>query len=315
MELHPETGLHYTHFVPSWPAYADADRTLRALAARTPWVTVEPLNAWAPVRDGGAFQNPQRMLIAWGGVSHDEPGPRVDRRCIIALQYSETVGDLDKLHGDQRGVLERLLMRAQKYDVILTHTPSEAQWLRAHIPGVRAHEVPLGYSPEAVGRPDFAQAKKFDIAYYGARMGRRQGLLTALQPHLRHKYDDVGGLFGLDRQAKLNEARAILQVHHCHPSCSFPSFRLWHAMATSAALLMEPADAWPAVSGRHYFEYPEFTPETADVAARAIDAILDRDDVIETARRAHDELSTYTPDYCHEKFMVPLSAELKRRSA
>jgi len=70
---------------------------------------------------------------------------------------------------------------------------------------------------------------------------------------------------------------------------------------------MEPIDAWPALPGVHYLEFPSLERESA---SSDVDGILDGTDLEDVARRAHEDLALYSPQYCVERFLVPASAEL-----
>jgi len=117
--LHSKTGLHYTHLVPTCPAYRDTARMLGLLAARCAWMSVEPVEAFAAIQDSA---EERRTCVLWGGAEHSEPRGPDSRQCRLALVYCETLGDPDLLHSDQRAVLERFQSRVGRYDLVLWGT-------------------------------------------------------------------------------------------------------------------------------------------------------------------------------------------------
>lgn len=300
---HPATGFHYTHIVPAG-AYDDARRALRALSSVTKWVSVAAPEQYESV----ARQATERdMLIVWGwGLgawgTTVAPVARGARRYRVALHYGETLGDPELLTAPQRKMLENMLSVAAAYDTIFVHTPSAQRWLAGC--GVEAHLAPLGYSPEVFGRPDWETKKQWDAVHYGARLGRRLGM-PKIARSMKKKCKLIY-VFGDERQACLQRSRSVLQLHHCDASCSFASLRLWQAIGTSATLLMEPCDAWPALGGRHYVELPVYQRGSEREFAKAVDEVLAQD-VAAIARCAHEELSAYTPARMMEEFIVPIS--------
>jgi hypothetical protein len=306
VEVHPESGLHYVHLIPTCPAYQDVGGMLSSLAARCPWISIAPVDAFGPIQDSADYQNPRLMFVLWGGAEHAEPRDRSGRKAKLALFYCETLGDPALLHSDQRAVLERFSARAYKYDLVFAHTPTAVAWLERNT-SARASLMPSGYDPEVQGRPMTISDKRFDLVFYGARMNRRERL-RELERRFRVRYADVSGVYGPNRHRMLNDSRAILQIHHAPPSASFAAFRLWQAVGTSAALLMEPIDAWPAQPSRHYLEFLPLESVAVEDSARAIESLLDRKNLEVIARRAAEELSRFTPQYCMEHFLVPASA-------
>ena len=305
---HVDSGLHYTHVVRDCPAYKDVVQCLKRLAAQHSWNSVVSFDQLDVIKGSSAFQDEHRMFILWGTIEHAGPAISANRRCKLAIQYLETIGNPEWLSPNQRAVLGPFLDRARQFDLVFAQTPEAVEWLQNRV-GAKARLAPVGYDPQVMGRPDFEAEKTGDLAFYGAVMQRRE-ILRHLQPYLRHELSDISGVYGMQRQHRLNESRAILQVHHTRADCSFASFRIWQAIGTSAVLLMEPIDAWPAVPGRHYLEFPPLSTDNLMEAAGAIDAILDRSDLLDVARLAHEELSVYTPAFCMERFVVPASAEL-----
>jgi hypothetical protein len=188
---------------------------------------------------------------------------------------------------------------ANEFELIICHTPTVEKFLKPH--ARRTAVVPIGYEPGTLGTPDWSCPKTADIGYCGSAVGRRMGIVPFLEGRLKGMFRHFGA-WGLDRKAIYDSCRTALYIGHSSEQ-SFSTSRLWAAIATSATLLTEPRDAWPAVAGRHYIELPK-----ADDTERFYEALvktLERNDLPEIARRAHEELSAYTIERCMNEFLVP----------
>ena len=162
---------------------------------------------------------------------------------------------------------------------------------------------PAGYDAQVMGQPDWNAPKTTDIALYGAFTGIREWIIPDLRARMDGRLDEFSGIHKKARAARLSSSRSILIVPHSPGS--FPQWRLWHAIASSAALLAPWPKAWPAESGKHYIEVPFPDPARPWPFLDAIMAALGRSDLSTVARTAHEEISKITVARAFEEWTVP----------
>lgn len=197
-----------------------------------------------------------------------------------------------------------MLPKIGAVDIVFAGCPAAAEWLRPNCRKVALG--PIGYDPVVMGTPNWLAKKQYDLVFYGTPTGRRKWILPEIAKRRGFRFARFNA-FGRDRTSFLNSSRAVLHVGHSDEP-GFPGMRLWQAIASSAALLTEPRDAWPAVAGRHYVELPKPAEdrigEFLDAIERALSGPLEN-----TARVAHEELSKYTVERCMNEFFVPAIGE------
>jgi len=86
--------------------------------------------------------------------------------------------------------------------------------------------------------------------------------------------------------------------------------RLWQSIASSAALISERRDAWPAVPGKHYVSIEPATKTNLRRFLSELDYVLNHYPLEDMAKLAHEELSLYTIDRCMEEYVVPATKGL-----
>lgn len=301
--LHPTAGRRYVHVFPSDPFLSEIRDCYRSAARRLPWMVVHDLAAWSSSRED--WQDPELVVIFWGCLPTGVIPER--RRSALVARYTESVGLPEGLNAVQRQIVERYTADADVPDLLLGGTPTVADfWSGKHRATAFA---PIGYEPEILGRPDWTTPKTIDFAFRGTLIGRRLYILKKLQK----SFPRLGSIhsFGLERKFQLD--RALIDLYIGHSSdLSFPGMRLWQGIASSAALVTEPRDAWPAVAGRHYIEVPEVDPDLFGFFVENLRELLQDTAALRSiAETAHKELSVYTVDRCMEGFVVPATKGLR----
>jgi len=285
------THRRYIHVFPPVAHYSEAYACYRAASARLDWLSAETWTTWSASRP--EWQDPNVAVIFWSYISlpHILQMIPPKRAAAIALWYSESIGEAGKLNPGLGEVLRVFMGHMKMFDAVFVGTPSAEKFLRPHCRKITVD--PLGYEPEVMGTPDWSKPKDHDLVFYGSPYGRREWILPALDKHFGKRMLLVpNATYGIERKRLCDGCRAILHVGHSE-ELSVPKFRLWQAVATSAALVAETGDAWPAVPGRHYVELPmakqdhmgEFVEEIEKALRLPLEAI---------ARKAHEDLSKYT---------------------
>jgi hypothetical protein len=297
MNLHPESGRRYILIFPEGQFYQEIASWYRSASVRLPWMSVQDLSGWSLERP--EWQDPETVLVFWGRFPASVPEPR---RAGLVYRFSESVGQVEGLVAYQQELLREFTQIAIVPDLVLVGSPTVADFWK---PFVRAVAVaPVGYEPACVGFPDWGVSKKFDLTFRGNQIGRRIPIFKQLRKSYRSMLLEFHA-FGLDRKVKMDECRIDLYVGHSEEP-SFPGSRLWATIASSAALVTEPRDAWPAVRGRHYIEIPSFDSDMPEFFIESLDALIAHPRILEgIARTAHNELSLYTIDRCMNEFVVP----------
>jgi len=301
--FHPVTDLHYVHVFPGTDVFREVFSCYKKASERLPWMSARISALYEP-----EFWNRDVVLIYWHEFTHDIPA---GRRSKIALRWTESAGN--GLLGDQARALERFKAVAHIPDLVLCGCPAVLEFVRPMVKRAWLH--PIGYDPEIMGWPNWMCEKKYDLSFYGSPGERRDGILAAVKKLLGDRFTTVNS-FGMERKAALDQSRAVLYVGHSEEK-SFPGMRIWQAIASSAALLTEERDAWPAVRGTHYLSVvptdailvgPE-DPGYLRVFLERLEFLLEHD-LEEIAVRAHDDLKAYTVDRCME-YVVNASKELR----
>lgn len=269
------------------PVFSEVIECYGRAAARLGSVSIAVSDEWSA--DRREWADPENIILFWGGHPSIPPG----RRARCALRYTESSGAPDGLIPNQRVELEWLEANGRAFDIVFVGTPAVKAAVESHCK--RTVAVPIGYDAGAMGIPDWDAKKVRDFTFYGSLMGRRQWIIPLLKKTFGSRISIVHK-FGRIRQKALNCARTILYVgHSVEPG--FPGMRLWQAIATSAALVTEDRDAWPAVPWRHYIPIPNAREEAPGEFIASMENAL-HNDLGAIAKRAHEELSTYTVDRC-----------------
>jgi hypothetical protein len=300
LRLHPTAGRHYVHVFPSDQFLWEIRDCYLSAARRIPWMSVDNLPYWNVHRP--EWDEPERIVIFWGCIPEYIPS---HRKAAAVLRYTESVGIPEGLNSVQNSIVERFSYCPDRFDLLLGGTSTVANfWAGKYRETAFA---PIGYEPAILGRPHWP-TKTTDIAFRGNAIGRRNWILGKLRksfPKLLWIHS-----FGLARKVELDRSKIDLYVGHSDEP-SFPGMRLWQGIASSAALVTEPRDAFPAVAGRHYLEIPSADPDMFGYFVESIRDILKDEKTLERiAKTAHIELSAYTIDRCMEEFVVPATRGL-----
>jgi len=303
MIFHPQTDLHYVHVFPGTDVFREVYLCYKKASERLPWMSAKFVATYEP-----EFWNRDIMLIFWHEFPYEIPA---GRRSKIALRWTESAGN--GLQGDQASSLERFKQVAPIPDLVLCGCPSVMDFVRPMVRRVGLH--PIGYDPEIMGWPNWACEKKYDVAFYGSPCARRDEILGAVRKLLGDRFVLVNS-FGMDRKAVLDQSRSVLYVGHSRER-SFPGMRIWQAISSSAALLTEERDAWPAVRGTHYVSLADpMRPNLPDTHSEYLGVFLARlERALATglgpiAQKAHDDLRAYTVERCME-YVVQASRDLR----
>jgi len=303
-DRHPSTRFRYLHVIPDHPSYREIFYSYENASASLGWMKVISPSAWAAVQADLAG-SPDLGVIVWGHTALVEP---VKHAGLLAGFYTEVIGSKEEF-GDptasRLGILEKYVKFSGNFDLLFAATPAGQKRLQTLCPERCVHLTAAGYDPIIMGRPSWDAQKNIDLAYYGATTNRRTEIMPALRQSLEHAVSDISGSYGFPRQLLLNLSKAVLHLHSW-PKATCSTSRIWQSIASSAAMIMEATDAWPAVSGRHYIEIPMVTPSNITDVAVMIDKVLeDPRRLLEIARTAHEELSVYTPEYVMENYFIP----------
>jgi hypothetical protein len=300
LACHPSTGLHYVHIFPMTPVFEEIRERYDFAAKRLGWMSAQDLFNWTP--DWPEWQMKSLALVFWGSL----PEIPKNHAARVAFRHTESTGQMDNLVSNQQDFISRLIHKLVEADVVFAGCPAAAEWLRPHCRKVALG--PIGYDPVVMGTPNWSAKKQYDLVFCGTPTGRRKWILPEIGKRNRIRFARFNA-FGRDRTTLMDSSRAVLHVGHSDEP-GFPGMRLWQAIASSAALLTEPRDAWPAVAGRHYIELPkpieDRIGEFLDAIERALAGPLE-----DTARVAHEELSKYTVERCMNEFFVPAIRDTK----
>ncbi len=291
-------NTRFIHVVPyDWGPFVDIRACLQSLSRRRPRTQVIPQDWYR--RDPGLWEDPECLFICWD-ISTADPGPKENRKCKVAVVYSEAIDENQaNLLPQHRAVWDSFLKMAPNLDAVLTHTPRTAEILGKILP---AYVLPVGWDAEAMGALRHAP-KHQQLVYHGSMAGRR----ALIVPYLigRLGLVDITGSCGRQLLGRRVTAAASLYIAHS-PVESFSTWRLWQAASTSAALIAEPGDTWPFEKGKHFLGIPRISVDNAeDVSLQIIRYLEQKDRLIEIANAAHELARQFTVGYVEDEFLVP----------
>lgn len=303
MNTHPGTGRRYIHIFPSAPFLQEIRNCYEYACRRLPWMDVDDLDGWSTERPEWFI--PELVLVFWALLPDRAPA---DRTAAYAFRYTESAGDPELLAETQVAAMGQFAFRASEPDIVLCGNPVIADYWSRLCRAVAV--VPSGYEREILGVPNWEAPKSSDLVFYGSDIGRRSWILGAVSEKFGNGFVRIGD-YGFKRKRSLDSSRANLYIGHSS-DYAFPGTRLWHAISSSAVLISERRDAWPAIPGRHYIELEPARLERPGTFAGQLTEVLDQEPLEEVARTAHEELSLYTIDRCMEEFLVPATKGLSR---
>ena len=299
MEYNPETNFHYLHVINDNLVFRDVYLSYKNAAARIPWMSVITQDEFRQICSQprhGVWSDKRIYLILW----HDDLCliPNTNH-CKVAIHYCEMVGDV-RAFPPQQKIFDKFLAYISKYEFVMVHTKFAEEYLRKYCP--RIYYVPIGFDPQVYGIPDFNIKKTRDMVFFGSDVGKRLEIVPKLQETFSSLRINV---FGMERQNLMQTAKLNLIIPWCEVG-SFAPMRMWQSMGTSAVMVIEPTDTYPAIPDRHYIQIPKYAGDLSE-SIKAIKRALDTD-LLKIARTAFEELSVITVDKC-----IGLIVELSER--
>jgi hypothetical protein len=301
--LHRISDLHYRHVVPAvWGPLFELRETLQTLDSCHSVVTPERYQVELSER-----ADERTFYVDWTNQNLRIGPPESRRHCtaLYAIEaWAPTMLDSHVAHW------EGFRAAAQDHDLVLGYTPGMVERFRSW--GLRAALYPLGWSPEATGGPRWSTPKFESLVWWGSMAGRRQTILPALSERIGHYLVNLSGAYGRRLIGCLDTAAVALHVAHT-AGATFPQWRLWQLMSTSAGLIAEAhPDSWPLEP--HHYQRIELS-EDVEVLERQGAWLRDLceterlQSLREQAEVRFDELEHYTVKHCIAKYLVPASME------
>lgn len=306
---HPHSGFHYIHVITDeWGPFVDVRSTLESVANRTEWMSVIRPGRFCGMMDASKEkQDSGVMFIDWTSSNPVIP-EKHKRNCIVAVAYIESVGDGSKMLKQHVLHWEAFKKNGHLYDAVFVPTPMRLK--KVEKSGVSTYLYPLGWDAYSSGLPNFYACKHRGYIFYGSMAGKRELIFPFLKKKLCNRLEFVSGNFGRSLQGILDESKASLHIAHSDVE-SFPQWRLWQTVSTSAALVTEQADIWPMEAGRHCLVINRVTAHNAEETVQELNNIMMTKDLISVAKTCHDEIgSNFTAEKCIDRYLVPASLEI-----
>lgn len=287
---------------PSRGTFSEIEQSYRRASGGIEGMSVHTLTELSIVRKN-VWQDPDTTIIFVREIPETIPSGR-RARCVF--HYTESVGEPGKLYLHQLNLLNYYAGRAGEFDLFLAGTPTAVDFWRSRCR--RVGLAPLGYDPEVMGIPDWTRPKTHDIGFCGSLVGRRTWVIPAIRDRLGPRYLEIGGVSGKVRNAIFDSCRSMLHVGHSDEP-SFAHLRLWSAVSTSAALVTEERDAWPAVANTHYVSLHPAEEGQPGPFVDQLEETLNLP-LQEFARAMNRDLSLYTAERCIREFVLPAIKEI-----
>lgn len=295
----------YIHVFPRSAVFDELKAAYGSASSRMPWMSVESLEDWGPDPERLEWWAPENVLIFWGLLPAHVPA---NRTASFVFRFTESVGDPELLSAGQLESMVSFVTRAKEPDLVLCGNATIADYWSCLCRKVAV--APIGYEKSVFGEPDWGVEKCFDVSFRGSHVERRTWLMEAIRTKFEDKFLWIKS-FGLERQKMLNQCRVDLYLGHCQ-DYSFPGMRLWQNIASSAALVSERRDAWPAIPGKHYVSVEPATKTNIKRFLSELEYTISHYPLAEMAKTAHQELSLFTIDRCMEEFVIPATRGLSR---
>lgn len=308
MILHPTVGLHFVHVVSSaWGPFVDIWAYYDRQQSKRDYLSLISAEHFVSMVEGTEmFGDATRCYVLWDPFITDLPLIG-ERESLVVPVYSEAFSyDASKMLDTHHAVLNRFRSRVDQYDAVFVHTPAMATAFMSLLP---AYVLPVGYDPLVMGEPRFGATKHTDYGFHGSKAGKRKMVIPFLAEELGSTFVDLSGDFGRRLVGSLDNCKASLYIAHSDVD-SFSTWRLWQAFSTSAALVAEPGDCWPAEPGRHLVSIP---PITLDNGKEVVQQLRDiaRTDLSVIAAAAHEEIARkYTVDNCIDEYLIPAGQKI-----
>lgn len=297
---HPVTGKHYVLCIsPEAGPYADIWKMYTEAARAREWLRVVPFNEIGMYRTMSFYDDPDVVFVIFEPTKFD-PWPRAARKARVVGVYSEALGgDLLAAH---KVHLDRFTALVHRYDAVAVHAPGVQEILSTYYgTSTDVRLLPIGWSPETMGAPDFEAERWSPPVFLGSEVGRRKAVIDRLASEMVIEWPRT--VYGDDALAILRRSRHYLYV--AHSLCStFSTWRIWQALASGAALVAECASdadqTWPAVPGLHFVSLDTMEPSEVREKVLAVDLSV-------YAKRAYADLGErFSIDRVIEDYLVPL---------
>jgi hypothetical protein len=311
--VHPDAGLHIHVVIPTaWGPFVDVRACYEIAARSRPWLSVLDSSEFLQQGAGDLSADDQadeRLYVVW------DPSLRVfpkqastRRRALVALVYSEALGNPAHMLGAHREQLQNFHARVGDLDAVLLHTP----WMQTQFaPHAPAFALPVGWEPEAMGQPRWHAPKHRAYVYHGSMAGKRQFTVPYLTRELGDKFYNASGSFGRGLIGLLDTAQAALYLGHSDVS-SWSTWRIWQVIATSTALVAEPGDCWPLEPGRHFVQLPRIDYTNIAAVVRDLKQLAAGNTLAACARTLYDDLAgDYTTGKIVDQYLVPAAKKLR----
>ena len=306
MKYHPKSGLRYIMALRSQPPYRDAIALYSEIAQDNEWMEILPNQALEARMDEIAAD--ERAFVMMWGVRCPIPPP--DRKAMFVRVWSEAYDEVSSnLIGAHPGWIRILKSQLPTIDGLFAHTPWMSE-VMARDSGRPSFVLPVGWSPSAMGSPNWEQEKEYRFTTWGkANAGKRVWLYPQMKAAMGDQHVQMNGVWGSRAIGILNQSSAFLYLSHSDVH-SFSTFRTWQAVSSSAALIAEEGrDCWPMTDDM-YVGIPTLTPENIKTVAARLLAMDDRD-LLARARILHESLKHMTIDHVVERYLVPASMKIK----
>lgn len=299
IDSHPETGACYFIVMPHQAPVMAEHRDGWRLNER-PWlrfIDTRTFNMIFP-----QFRDRRSLFCCW--LMWEAPWlPKpADRRASVVSLYAEALDDdIKKLLPQHRQWLATFMKHCREFDGVLGHTPWMAEKLSA-LTGLRSAVLPSGFDARVLGSPRWDVPKIAQTAWYGTMVGKRERLIRHVRAKMGSEFLDVTGNMSRSLVDKLQLAKTVLYLGHSNCR-SYSTWRTWHAISSSAAIITEPGDYWP-LDPETCIEIPSVDEYNVDEVIRQIRE-LSPTEALAIARRAHERLRGFTVENMIDKYLVP----------
>jgi hypothetical protein len=310
MSVHPKSGLRYIMGFRGGRPYGDVVNMYDALGRHHDWIETMSFKQMEENLD--AIAADERNFVCLWGVRSPLPPPI--RKAKFVQVWSEAFDtNPRKLISAHPGWLRQVQALIPLLDGLFCHTPWMAKMMA--VEGVPSLVLPVGWAAETMGEPVFDGFKKHGFMSLAKSVGhhaaKRGWAVPMMKEALGEKFFDGTGLWGRRALSAMNESVGYLYISHSDIQ-SFSTFRIWQAVATSAALIAEGGrDCWP-MEEEDYVPIPTLTKESIP---EVCESLLGNSDefYLDKARGLHEKLRYMTIDHVVDNFLVPASMEIMAR--
>jgi len=296
---HPQTGACYFVVMPPHADVMAEHRQGWKLNER-PWLKFIDSHTFRRIFP--QFRNRRSLFCNW--LLWEAAWLPRDRKATVVTLYAEALDDnLRSLLPQHQQWIGTFLRHAREFDGVLGHTPWMAEKL-TQLCGLRSGVLPAGYDERVLGVPKWDAPKATDAAWYGTMVGKRAPLVARLKQLMGPRLSDLTGLVAGPLVERLQTAKTVLYLGHSNCR-SYSTWRTWHGICSSAAIVTEPGDFWP-LDAETCIELPQINAENIDDVARRLTE-LDPAEALRIARAAHERLRSFTVARMIDEYLVPVT--------